>query len=354
MVKIFTTLNELMFIKDDWIELAKLSASPLLDFDWFISCLETIDKDKRIHVITIVNGQRITAIAPLCLINKSGIHTLEIIGSTMLYEPSGFLFASRFDLDNLIQAIIAQKYPVTLLRLPADSEDYNKIFLPRVNGAFRLRKITAPSNYIKTDDSFDDFVAKLSSNRRYDFKRKRRCLAEKGDVQQRIFNPTISELDRILNVAFEIENRGWKGRNKSSLLTNHKLQAFFRNYLNKSCLNNELRICLYYIDGRAIAMHIAVVAYNRFWVLKLGYDEILSKCSPGILQAMDTIEYAFNENLKGYEFLGSGEKWQLSWPVQQHRYCTILLFPYSLRGLVGLINTIAVVATSKLKRITGQ
>ena len=101
-------------------------------------------------------------------------------------------------------------------------------------------------------------------------------------------------------------------------------------------------------------MHIAIVAYNSFWVLKLGYDETFSKCSPGILLAMDTIEYSFKQQLTHYEFLGSNEKWQHGWPVLQHQYCALLIFPYSCQGIAGLVNTTLNILKSKLKNYFGN
>ena len=354
MIRVLSKLDELMAIKQDWIDLARKAESPLLDFDWFVSCIETIDRKKKIFIITVNNNNRVTAIAPLCLASKSGTPVLELIGSSTLYEPSGLLYDSVADLKILMQAIVKQNYHVALFRIPADSEDYRQLVEHQIKGALAIRKITAASNYVQTDSSWDQFLAGLSANRRYDFKRKLKRLAKQGELRKQIFNPSPQDLDRYLDLAFEVEHRSWKGRNKSSLLANKELQAFFRNYLRKTCTNNELRLCLYFLDDRAIAMHIGVVAYNCFWVLKLGYDEALSKCSPGILQAMDTVEYAFKQNLTRYEFLGSEEKWQSSWPVQQHQYCTILLFPFSIRGLTALSVTFLKIVLSKIRRITGN
>ena len=135
-----------------------------------------------------------------------------------------------------------------------------------------------------------------------------------------------------------VEDKSWKGAQGTSLIKNPKLRAFFETYLRKACEEGILRFCFIDIDNQPVSMHIAIESDKSFWVLKLGYDESLAKCSPGAQLAMDTIEYSVQQGLARYEFLGSEEVWQEAWPVESHPYFTVLIFPYSLGGLMGLVE----------------
>ena len=83
-------------------------------------------------------------------------------------------------------------------------------------------------------------------------------------------------------------------------------------------------------------MQIGLEHANRFWVLKIGYDEKWAKCSPGIQLTMETIRYAFDRGLEAYEFLGSDEPWLHAWARQSHSYTSIGFYPLGFCGLYGL------------------
>lgn len=354
MIEIIDNISSIYELEHDWNKLSRFKKTPLLGFDWFISCLETIHSNSNVKIVLVRNNSSITAIAPLYINRTNYLSTLEFIGASTLYEPAGLLYTDKESLIKLINGILKLKLPLILDRLAddpvLDSVINNFSFIK----AFSYKKKTSTSYFLEIDCDWDTFLSKLSSNRRYDFKRKWKRLEKKGEIRLEFFNPQLEKLDKYLDVAFEIEHKSWKGRNKSSLLANKSLQAFFRKYTEISCKNNELRMCFMYVDNHPVSMHIASVAHDCFWVLKLGYDENYAECSPGKLLAMETIKYSFNLNLKRYEFLGSEEEWQTSWPVQLHQYYTILLFPYSVRGFFELFRTFVDIAFSRIKKIGGK
>ena len=98
-------------------------------------------------------------------------------------------------------------------------------------------------------------------------------------------------------------------------------------------------------------MLIGVVYFSKFWILKIGFNDKYSNCSPGMLLTMETIKYAFEQNLSSYEFLGSYEKWQDMWPVELREYATIALYPYSFKSVFHLgINLLK----SGISRVTNN
>ena len=349
MISIITEKSELPALKDEWDHLADIMYTPLLSFDWFMACIETINKHDDIKIVTIRDNGKLTAIAPLCL-KTSPILSLEIIGTSTLYEPSDLLYVDSDNLSLLTQAIVDLKYPIILLRIPNGNS--GKIICNTLSytRSIHFKRNTSPSAYIDINSDWQSFLDQLSSNRRYDFRRKRKRLSKKGKLRIDIVNPSTNNLDSSLNNAFVVENNSWKGENNSSLLKNDSLRSFFCNYTKKANINDSLRVCFIYVDENAISMHIAIVSHNRFWVLKLGYDDKLSNCSPGSQLAMDTIEYSFSNKFDGYEFLGSKENWQNAWPIKEHSFCAILIFPYSISGMKGLFQTVLSIMLSKVKR----
>jgi len=336
MVEVISNQQSLAPLKEQWNALANLQQSPLLAFDWFVSCIETIHAADPLRIVVVREGDKLYAIAPLCVVQKKGIATLELIGTAILYEPSGFLYADQPSLQRLLDGIIQLGLPLDLLRLPDNPLLHACLRKLAWRKAILLVRQSAPSAFLQLPADWEIFLATLSSNRRYDFRRKQKCLEKAGQVTSRIITPTLAEFPALLQAALVVEDKSWKGQRGSSLLKNTTLLAFFERYTRKACEAGSLRLCFIELDGKPISMHIAIASHGSFWVLKLGFDEAFSKCSPGAQLAMDTIEYSVRQGLSGYEFLGSAESWQQAWPIEEHACFTALLYPYSFAGLGGL------------------
>jgi len=132
-----------------------------------------------------------------------------------------------------------------------------------------------------------------------------------------------TELDPLLEEAFQVEASGWKGHKGTALASDLLRQSFYRRYAAAACEKGILRLSLLRIGGRAAAMQFAVEWGKRFWLLKIGYDEEFSRCSPGTLLMLETLRYAAGRGLQSYEFLGVVEPWLAAW-TKQVRTCVML------------------------------
>lgn len=353
MIDIIKNIRQLTRIRSQWDALAELQKSPLLHFDWFVSCAETIHADDEIFIVVVGEGDSVEAIAPLCLMTRDGVATLELLGSSALYEPTNFLYRNEQSLKRLLRAVIKLGFPLVLLRLPDDPLLHKCIQEMAWRRGIVLRKQSASSAFLGLSPDWGRFLGKLSPSRRYDFRRKRKCLEKSGQVTTRVLSPTLPELPALLQEALLVEDKSWKGQQGTSLLKNSRLRSFFETYLRKACENASVRLCYIDIDGTPVSMHIAIASHDAFWVLKLGYDEAFARCSPGAQLAMDTIEYSVRNGLSRYEFLGSEEPWQHAWPTEAHAYFTVLVYPYSPRGLLGFFMFLIRYARKHISSGTG-
>ena len=335
-IEIIQNKNALNSIASQWNERAKPFKSPLLSYEWFLSCTEAFYREEDIRVVVVRSGDNISAIAPLVIVKRNGIKWLELIGVSFLYEPCGLLYDSEDSLRALLKAILELRYPILLQRVPFNSPVARELSaLTKFKGIF-VNRATSSSAYISINSDWEAYYTSISSQRRYDYRRKQKRVKKKGEISMEIFYPDPKKLDQHLERSFRIEAAGWKGRKGSALLTNKKLQKFFRIYTELACRDGVLRIFFFNIGRESAGMLIGLEYANRFWVLKLGYDEKWARCSPGIQLTMETIRYAFENRLEAYEFLGSEEPWQNIWPHYCHTYSSLIVYPYSLYGLIGL------------------
>lgn len=336
-VDVLERIEELRCIAADWDTLAKQSGVLLLSADWFLACAETLCAESDLRVVVVRRAGALCAVAPLVVVRGEGGERLEVLGVSVLYEPSGFLYDTAESLHHLVSKIVSLRMPAVLDRIHAESP---------LAGMFReligyrgviFSRRTAPAVYVATIGSWEEYFQSISGQRRYDYQRKRKRTERFGRVGVRIERPRGGDgLPLMLEKVFRVEGAGWKGRSGSGLLANERVRKFIARYSEMARDRGTLAVCFLEIEEQPIATILGIVWEKRFWVLKIGYDEQWARCSPGIQLTMETIRYAFDQGLEAYEFLGSEESWQAIWPRHRHELMSIAIYPVSCRGLSAL------------------
>jgi CelD/BcsL family acetyltransferase involved in cellulose biosynthesis len=322
----------------EWDILAESIGLPMLSHAWVFSCAATLHRDDELHVITVRVRGALAGAAPLVARNRAGITRLELIGSSYLGEPSGLLYDSDEALEMLVRAIANTRRPILLSRIPASSP-----VIARLRSCARGRSLVAAKPVTGTvavsiASGWEAYLARLSSRRRYDLRRARRRAEEAGRVTIRIHSPRPEEAEGMFAEFVRIESAGWKDRNGSSLKQRHGLRQFFSHYAFLASRSGILRFSFLDVDANAVAAQISVEYADRLWVLKIGYDESWSRCSPGWQLLAETMRYAFERKLKSYEFLGSDEPWLHGWDTEGRDLSTLTCYPTTLLGMYGLAS----------------
>jgi CelD/BcsL family acetyltransferase involved in cellulose biosynthesis len=253
-----------------------------------------------------------------------------------------------------VDKIVSLRMPTALDRIPDGCGIEAKFRgLARYRGVVFTGK-TASAAYVCTQGNWETYFKSISAQRRYDFQRKRKRMERMGQVSVRIERSyTSAGLMDALAEVFRIEAAGWKQRSGSALLANERVRNFIARYSELACRRRFLRLCFLEVNGHAIATILAVEYGHRFWVLKIGYDENWARCSPGIQLTMETIRYAFEEGLQGYEFLGSEEPWQATWPRERHALIALAFYPMSFTGCLGFGKDLKQFAVRKVQALMG-
>ena len=227
MIEIIQNKDDLKKLASAWERLAKPLETPLMSHDWILSCVESFCEEENLRIIIIYDGSRITAIAPLILVKQNGINRLELIGTSLHYEPCGFLFESEDSLSELLKTIIKMRYPLYLQRI--SSNTIVPIMFRRLTRCKWVYVERSGSNslWIPNDSSWEEKYNSFSPKQRYEFRLKRRRAEKVGKVSIKIFCPEPYELNYYLNLAFQIEAKGWKYNKGSALMINKKNQKLF-------------------------------------------------------------------------------------------------------------------------------
>jgi CelD/BcsL family acetyltransferase involved in cellulose biosynthesis len=335
-------------LEEGWKRMGGTATSPMQSLEWARACVETFHAKDELRLVILGTLERPLAVAPL-VVRPGG--RLELAGVRALSEPTDFTYSSPEALGLLTRGLARLNAPMELGRVPSDSPLLGSLQL-----AFRLRSLVltsepAGSPYIPLDSSWARPESKLNAGRRSDLRRMQRRAEQLGPVRYEMLEPTPAELPPLFQQALEVEDRGWKGQQGTSLLRDLERQAFFRRYTAATAANGQLRLNLMRIGERPVAMQLGVELGGKLWLLKMGYDEAFASCSPGMLLMLQAVGHAARGGLHALELLGGPEPWVKMW-TQQVRPCNaIRVYPAGPKGAMALGSDAVSVARRRLARL---
>lgn len=341
--QVFSHLNELRALEAHWRSLAGTIDTTLSTFDWVFAAAKNFYADGDLHVISLRRADVVVAIAPLAFTKRDGVTWLEIIGASDLHEPGGLLYADEASLRGLCEAITASPWPVALERIVTGGVIAQHLRRLRARPGRVVDAGTTESTRVDITSDWPDYAQKLSTRRRSDYRQSRRAIERNGSVHFSLIQPTESEAPELLSAAFAVESRSWKGAAGSSLARNPRLAGFFRDLGSALAARGELLIALMHLNEKPIAMQIAVRHAKVYWLLKIGYDPLWARYSPGFQLMMDVIREVHERKLRRIEFMGSDEPWLRVWANGARTYDNLFFFPYTKRGL----SAVAKIATRR-------
>lgn len=318
-----------------WDGLAARFANPLLTHDWLLSCAEAFSGARDLHIVRVRDNGTLVAAAPLVAAKLGTTSRLEMLGASVLHEPTGFLYDSNDSLRALCQGVVASSLPLWLRRVPDDERMGSALATAATGQGLLIRSSGGECPFLSSPTTWDEYLKSRSSQRRYDLRRARRRVSEQGVIEFRFLAPTPDELNTLLELVFDVEASGWKGRSGSAMVRRPLLRDFFSRYARRASGAGNLRLCFLMLEGRPLAVEIAVEASKSFWVLKVGYDEHWANCSPGLQLMTECIRFAMERGIPTHEFLGSAEPWIQPWASGTRRYHTFRYYPWHWRGMTA-------------------
>jgi CelD/BcsL family acetyltransferase involved in cellulose biosynthesis len=343
-IEILREKSSLAELIPGWASLATAAAlTPMQDANWSMTCVDTVDAGLALFVVVVGSIQRPRAIAPLV---RRGAQ-LELLGAEQLYEPSELLAEDGAALHELANGIASLRTPVLLHRLPAGSPS-----IRAVKQAFRpfglaMARDSAPHAVISLDQGWTEPEGRLSKRRASDMRRARRRAEAEGEVGFEILSPGPGELDDLLDEAFAIEARSWKGREGTALVVDPARGDFYRNYCRSAAERGELRIAFMTIGERRVAMELAVQWGSRLWLLKIGHDEAVSRCSPGMLLLLEVVRASAARGLDAVQLLGGIEPWTSMWTEDVDGCATLAAYPPGMGSVAAALGHVGAAAHSR-------
>jgi CelD/BcsL family acetyltransferase involved in cellulose biosynthesis len=211
--------------------------------------------------------------------------------------------------------------------------------LLRVTGALGRPLLGRPVDryeLVDTAAGWEAFWQSRSRNTRSDVKRRRKRLAEAGELEI-VVHEGAESLDDDLAVVVAIEASGWKGAAGTALAAQPADRRFYRELAEWAAARGWLRLSFLRLDGRPIAFHYSLQAHGVLYALKIGYADDMSRFSPGKVLLAAEIERAFTEGLRRFDFAGSPAPYKTQWATGHRDLLEIASFPGTPLGLAGRV-----------------
>jgi CelD/BcsL family acetyltransferase involved in cellulose biosynthesis len=307
-----------------WTRLAMYAATtPTQDSNWSEICADTLDAGLPLSVVVVGSVERPRAIAPLV---QRGAQ-LELLGSELLYEPTELLAEDDDALRELADGIASLRTPLLLHRLPAASPSIGVLKRAFRPFGFVVARDSSAHAVIWLNEEWTQPEGRLSKRRASDLRRARRRAEADGEVEVELFAPAVDDVDALLDDAFAIESRSWKGREGTALAVDTVRGDFYRRYCRSAAEREQLRISFLRVGGRRIAMQLAVEWGSRLWLLKIGHDEDAKRCSPGMLLLLEVVRAAASDGLDAVQLFGGVEPWTSMWTEDMDDCATVAAYP---------------------------
>jgi CelD/BcsL family acetyltransferase involved in cellulose biosynthesis len=171
------------------------------------------------------------------------------------------------------------------------------------------RQMGAP--FLDLEGGIEHLTSQMSSSLKGDVRRRERRLEEMGEVIY--LDNADGELPNAVERCLELEASGWKGRAGSAMLSQPESAHFYRRLAEVARDKGWLRLSALLVSERLVAFQLNLDFAGRRFLLKPGYDEELSRQSPGKVLQWKVLEAAATSGLLSYEFGGEAEEWKMLW-----------------------------------------
>jgi CelD/BcsL family acetyltransferase involved in cellulose biosynthesis len=187
-------------------------------------------------------------------------------------------------LDCLLSAVVDLPWPALLLdQVPYADETWRAF---RAAAGQAGLSVSVREHYqigqVEIGHDWDVYKARLKGDHRRKLNRYVRKLDEAGGAELKVYREMTPEMvEDLTRRAFEVEDRSWKGDQKTSVL---KSPSIFAHYVHEGqALANagQLEIAFLEQRGRPMAFVWGYSGKGVFYTTKLGYDEEFAKFGPG-------------------------------------------------------------------------
>lgn len=319
------------------------TSDPFLRPEWFESLARNFDYS--VELVTVRRDGKLRAVLPLTT-KKRRIHGLPVSKLQALYNLNtprfglihGADLTEKNDILRSIWNVIKTRPNWTVFEtrlVRKDSWLAGLIEIARQDSCRVGEWEMDPAPFIELPRDrpkgleINDFLKCSRRQLRQQLDRRWRRLNEAGKLEFEIIEVYSPEL---LDRYFELEARGWKGRNGTAVSEDERVVRLHHEIARSASERNELFAYQLSLDGRAIAMIISIQNDRTMYYWKTAYDEAFSKYSPGNVLFKMFVADCLKREVDEIDLLSPSTVNKRHWASDERPHVAYYVFD---RGLLG-------------------
>ncbi len=205
--------------------------------------------------------------------------------------------------------------------------------------------------YISLYESWEDYLMGLDSHTRHEWRRKFRRLstAPGGYAVEQISDP--KRIPEALSRFVALEQSGWKADARIGAAKDERHRAFYEDLLSLLAAKGQAVVWFLKSGGEDLASLFNFLQKNVVYCRHTTYSPVHTACSPGILLQAESIQHAFRNGYREYDFLSMGgneaSRWKGEWANGRREQ--VNWTGYCIRSRV-----LPLVMAKRLKRLFGK
>jgi hypothetical protein len=302
--------------------------APYLSLEWYLSALETIDKDRLPLVLFFKSSGEDIGLIPLVYkkLNCLGF-TYHLIGfiNNACTPYQGFVYLNSFKdiLTNLIRYLsrrFGTLFYLDLNEIRLTNHEYATIRELASKGLFLFDEEQKPgSRYLILDRDFDQIINTLSRHTQKEFKRKINRLAKLGFVDL-IRIQGHAQIEYHLDRFFKFYARTWKGEEPHP--------EFYYNLCKRFESLGKLHFYGLTLDEQPIAYLICLVGKDNIYGIKTTYNPSYYAFSPGVILFYKSIENMLSiPGMREFDIGRGDEQFKREWTSLSHEHTRLCIYP---------------------------
>jgi len=304
--------------------------SPFLLHCWLLEWWRHYGDGCRLAVEVAFRGTALVGALPLITYRRRGLRVATFVGAGQ--SALADVLIARDERPDLVEALVE--------RSSSSDHDFAELYglpegcrLATMNGPRKLhffQRVPAPVLDLRAGWEAT-YRAKTTSRKRAHHRHRRRQLAALGRFEiERSATP--GELEPALEEGFRLHELRWRNRPDGSGLVTATGKRFNRAVVRALAQIDTTRIVLLKIDGRPIAFSWYFLLEGRTFLHRLAFDPAFGRYSPGLVNALDSLELAAEEGATRVEYLGGAERYKLELSDGFEPLCLGLGLPGTVAG----------------------
>jgi CelD/BcsL family acetyltransferase involved in cellulose biosynthesis len=293
------------------------SRNPFSTFTWCACWWKHFGQGKQLRIFIFRNDGKTSGILPLV-----SLFPLPCAGRPIMLQLPGMPLADWEDLllspdRNILRGQITEFLDylstgekhwdwIYLKRLFLQDPPFSML-LDEIRNRADFRHYLLPSethSFIPIESSWDAYFQKRSGKQRYNLRRARKLLNQKGKVEfQKIEDP--DRIEHALDAIDDLSRKSRKYDRGTSLVRDSHHRSFFSEIAGEFLSRGSISLWQLKIDGKVIGCEYSLVYNGNYYGYYSDFDPEYSRCSPGLLILSHVIQDSFNNRLNAFH-LGAG------------------------------------------------